>query len=701
MSDNVEFRSITELSAKTTLDGTEEIQVSPSEKVNLLRVIQANAGRVNSSFNNVSTNPELYLTDNHTDWLIKGYFSITKQVTISSSDNLPEGAEYTLVLRASIGSTVTLNLDIDQLNVQQDPEDPIVKLDGKTLTLLGSGTYIFNIQANTSISSQAYDVNIDCKYTQPDFIIRYKAYNNVPISLSKINENAWGVEDPESSISSISTRYNYGLNIGELELNSQSGYDSLVIRKIPSLAFSCYEIPLDGKIGITTHFLSEVWLPSSITEVSPGAFMGCNYIHKFHGGTPGLVSPDGTQILNTYWNGRVELVAVAPCALGSLVLCPGIGGLTRDEILTFYVDERADSIGDLVFAHMPMSVPIRTVVFGRNVRTIGLQTFFMNECICTLVLGDNFLLYPPTVIEGTKISNRPSNLSRLVCSNHLPNGIFLNDGDKRIEYILSVPELSTPTGMPISRFIETQLGSQVSDTLPNIMRTSYSNLYPLENEVVYSTYDQVGLVPINGGTGFAYMDRESWLNGWGTLKEATSELISPLGYSTTDMMTYYGFGQGQNIQQVGDDLHFRGTLNNPHGLDMFFGNPGSDTNTPVLFIGDPDTAPELTSLRFAGKLKSIRFPKSLGALGSNSIVIGSMEGPLDIYLYSLNPVLICSQRPGQSGPLFGLLGGVNPRNLPPITIHTVKGVPIEDKYWATTKSVFGDILTFVDDLSIY
>lgn len=705
MSDNVEFRSMTELSAKVTLDGTEEIQVSPSEKVNLLKVIQANAGRVNSFLEGFNTQ-ELYLIDNHTDWLIKGYWGTLKYITISSSDDLPRGAEYTLVLMARIGSTVTVNLETDQFNVQQDPEDPIVKLEGTTLTLLGSGTYIFNIHVNTSVSGQAHDINIDCKYTQPDSIIRYKTYNNIPVSLSSINEYNWGIRDEvRGDISSISNRYVGSLNIGELELESLSPSDSLAIRKIPSLAFSCYEIPIDGETGrVTTHFLSEVWLPSSVTEVAPGAFMGCNYIHKFHGGTPGLVSPDGTQILNTYWNSRVELVAVAPCALGSLVLYPGIGGFIRDEILTFYVDERADSIGDLVFAHMPMSVPIRTVVFGRNVRTIGEQTFFNNACICTIILGDNFLKYNPGQISETGLpSNRPSNLSRIVCSNHLPNGIYPNEDNKKIEYILSVPELYTPLNKTIKAFIEDAFESPVSGTLPNIMRTAYSNLYPLENEIVYSTYDQTGLVTKDIHPVFAYMDRDGWLSGdTPYLEEVTSELIGSLDYSVNGKVIYNGFGTGQNLQtDQSDGPYWRGTLDNPHGLDMFFGNAGSENLGAVLFVGDPTTAPSGSTIRLAGRLKSISFPKSLGALGSQSIMLSSMEGPLDIYLYSLKPILICPARLGQVAPLFILPSGVTTSSLQPITIHTVKGVPIMEQGWSATENLLGDMLTFVDDLSIY
>ena len=78
-----------------------------------------------------------------------------------------------------------------------------------------------------------------------------------------------------------------------------------------------------------------------------------------------------------------------------------------------------------------------------------------------------------------------------------------------------------------------------------------------------------------------------------------------------------------------------------------------------------------------------------------------MEGPLDIYLYSLKPTIVCSNAPDQSISLFSILDMADLSKLQPITIHTVKGVELPPQIWAATKNQLGDLLTIVDDLSTY
>lgn len=676
--DNVKFTSISDLILKSTLDGREEIQVSAAEKINLLDTLHKYGKAELRIFG--STNRSFTLKDNTVNWF--NSVSAAGKTDLIMDDPLTTGSPIIacIIMRAKLGHVIQIDGRQNIKLSNPDDKDPIIKHNGYGgLTLLGSGLYILEITA-VPVSSGTHTIHITCNYTQSDNVIRYKTSNNNRIYFSTQNEEAWNTYYPE-----VVHSYNEYLNIGEIETPD-------IIETIPSQAFSCYEVSIGRDNNPTTHFLTEIWLPPTVYEVRSGAFVGCKYLRKFHGGVPGLVSEDGTQILNTYWNGTVELIAIAPGSCGHSMSLH-VKDEAAKETLIFYVDERATSIGDLVFAHMPETVPIRTIVFGHNVKGVASTSFFMNQCIETLILGDHFLNFHSGAILPTGYTNIPDRLSRVVCANHIPQILYksLEPDMSAVEYTLMTP-------------IANQLGPDIVDAVPNsivtnysggFMQAAYGSLYPLDNEVVYSTYDEA---PITG----AYVDKYgifNYYNGDPTevfddpdpvwpmnIKAGSKVLIGGLFTGRELIQSYFDSSEGRNVP------YFRGVIDNTRGLDMYAGRHG-DYRYNFLVTDEPNNA----SYGIVGNIKSLRFPRSVKGICAQAISLGHMEGPLEVYFYSTSVVSVIPI--SGSSVVFLPIYGYNGKQ---IVIHVVKG--LKNDYlesWRTAISAISGGITIVDDLNVY
>lgn len=677
--DNVKFTSISDLILKSTLDGKEEIQVSAEEKINLLDTLHKYGKAELRTFG--STNTGLTLRDNTVNWF--------NSVSAAGTTNLLIDATRSpiiscIIIRAKLGHQIQIGGYHNIKLSNPDDKDPIIKHDGYGgLTLLGSGLYILEINA-VPVGPGTYIIHLTCNYTQSDNVIRYKTSNNNRIYFSTQNEEAWNTFYPE-----VVHRYNEYLNIGEIETPSH-------IATIPSQAFSCYDVSVDNH-NPTTHFLTEIWLPPTVFEVLAGAFVGCNYLRKFHGGVPGLVSEDGTQILNTYWNGNVELMAIAPGSCGHS-LSSHVQGEAAKETLIFYIDERATSIGELVFAYMTETIPIRTLVFGRNVRTVASTSFFRNQCIETLILGDYFLYFNRgSLLNLYEYTNIPHRLSRVVCANHQPQILyrFIEPGGSAVEYILMSP-------------IAKALGAFIQEAVPNsivtsydggFMQVAYETLYPLDNEVVYSTYKDA---PITG----SHVGMEGIFNYYNGDPNEAVDYYDPVvstDIKAGDQVLIGGLFTGNELSQRHWDQsegkyipYFRGVIDNPQGLDMYAGKPG-DFRYNFLVIDSEDTS-QYAQYGIVGNIKSLRFPRSVKGICANTITLGHMEGQLDVYFYSTSVVAVLPATNGSTtvfvpGPAY---------NGKPVVIHVVKGLKNDYlRIWSSALSLISGIVTIVDDLNVY
>lgn len=679
--DNVKFTSISDLILKSTLDGREEIQVSAEEKINLLDTLHKYGKAELRMFG--STNTSLTLRDNTVNWFNSVSAAGTTNLLIDATKSPIISC---IIIRAKLGHQIQIDGYHNIKLSNPDDKDHIIKHDGYGgLTLLGSGLYILEINA-VPVGQGTYIIHITCNYTQSDNVIRYKTSNNNRIYFSTQNKEAWNTFYPEEVVH----RYNEYLNIGEIETPSH-------IATIPSQAFSCYDVSIDNH-NPTTHFLTEIWLPPTVFEVLAGAFVGCNYLRKFHGGVPGLVSEDGTQILNTYWNGNVELMAIAPGSCGN-PLSSHVQGEAAKETLIFYVDERATSIGELVFAYMTETIPIRTLVFGRNVRTVASTSFFRNQCIETLILGDYFLYFNRgSLLNLYEYTNIPHRLSRVVCANHQPQILsrFLEPGGSAVEYLLMSP-------------IANALGALIQEAVPNsivtsydggFMQVAYGTLYPLDNEVVYSTYNDA---PITG----SHVGKAGIFNYYnGDPNEAVDYYDPVISTDITagSQVLIGGLFTGNELSQRHWDQsegkytpHFRGVIDNPQGLDMYAGKPGDYRYN--FFVTDMEDTSQFTQWGVVGNIKSLRFPRSVKGISTNTISIGHMEGTLHVYFYSPSVVSVL---PNQSGVKLPIMPSTGYNNVP-VVIHVVKGL-LNDytMSWRENLTLLsGGRLTIVDDINVY
>ena len=680
--DNVKFTSISDLTLKSTLDGKEEIQVSASEKINLLNTLYKYGKAELIRFS--STHTAFTLKDNTVNWFNSVSAAGITKLIINVSDPLTTGSPIIacIIMRAKLGHKIQIDGYQNIKLSNPDDKDPIIKHNGYGgLTLLGSGLYILEITV-VPVSSGPHIIHIACNYTQSDNVIRYKTSNNNRIYFSTQNEEAWNTYYPE-----VVHSYNEYINIGEIETPG-------IIETIPSQAFSCHEVSIDNNNNPTTHFLTEIWLPPTVYEVRFGAFVGCKYIRKFHGGVPGLVSENGTQILNTYWNSTVELIAIAPGSCGHSMSLH-VQDEAAKETLIFYVDERATSIGDLVFAYMPETIPIRTVVFGHNVKSVAGTSFFMNQCIETLILGDHFLSFHRGSLLPTGYTNIPDRLSRVVCANHQPHILYkvLDPDMSAVEYTLIAP-------------IANQLGPTIANAVPNsivtqyrggFMEAAYDSLYPLDNEVVYSTYDNAPVIgaKVNDVGIFNYYNGDpNEVNDY--YDPVTSSFI---GIGTTVLIG--GLFTGNELVQShwgeseGNVPYFRGIVDNSYGLDMYAGKPVD----PRFNFLVTDNIPDTSQYGIVGNIKSLRFPRSVKGISTNTISIGHMEGPLHVYFYSPSVVDVL---PNSSGVKLAILPSTGYTNTP-VVIHVVKGLLNDYKMsWSYNLNILsGGRLTIVDDINVY